>query len=245
MAGGTQISVFFATFAEKIVAMARSFARRAIAFSLFLTFLAVATKAQVWQFSVHTDPAVNWFYSDSHYVTNAGGQFGFRAGVEVTRSFVERVGFLLGASYDLRMANLLYADTALQVDTKYVGSVLMPCGSVLKTKAQYIYIPIGIKMRAIQIGYWSVTSAVGVSCDVLVSHRVKLGEEGIKKSLAIGFFTWGYPGYFFRVGAEYSLGGRSAIDMGVAYHGTFTAVAKPGIGNLYYHNLSFRIGFLF
>lgn len=120
MAGGTQINVFFATFAEKIGAMARSFARRVIAFSLFLTFLAGATKAQ--EFSVYTDPAVNWFYSDSHYVTNAGGQFGLRAGMEVTWGFVERVGLLSGISYDLRMAALRYADTTMTVDTKYMGT---------------------------------------------------------------------------------------------------------------------------
>lgn len=245
MAGRAKTIVFFATFAEKIVAMARSFARRVIAFSLFLTFLAAVTKAQVWQFSVHTDPAVNWFYSDSHYVTNAGGQFGLRAGMEVTWSFVERVGLLSGISYDLRMADLRYADTAMTVDTKYMGLVSMPRGSMLKTNVQYIYIPFGIKMKAIQIGYWSVTSAVGVSSDVLFSQRVKLGEEGFKESVANGFFSWGFLGYFLRVGAEYSLGGRSAIDMGVAYHGTFTAVAKTGVGNLYYHNLSFRVGFLF
>ena len=34
----------------------------------------------------------------------------------------------------------------------------MPRGSMLQAKAQYIYIPISIKMKAMQIGYWSVAS---------------------------------------------------------------------------------------
>lgn len=220
-----------------------------VRFTSFLTLLLVlqtySVHAQEWQFGVHVDPAVNWFFSDSHYVSNAGAQFGFRGGVEVSRNFIERVGILFGASYDLRMADLLYADTSLMVNPKYESPKMMARGSILSTRAQYFYVPFGVKMQAIEIGYWTITAAVGISCSVLFSQRIESKEMGLNRQASKDFFTWGYPGYFFRLGTEYSLGGRSSVDMGIAYHGTFTPVAKPGIGNLYYHNVSFRVGFLF
>lgn len=225
--------------------MVRSLARCVVVFSISFTLFASALRAQDWQFGVHVDPAISWFFSDTHYVTNAGAQVGLRSGVEVTWSALERVGVLFGASYDLRGGNLLYADTSLLVDTRYEGKKLLTKGSVMKTKAQYIYIPLGVKMRAIQIGYWTISAAAGLSCDILFSQRVECNAANLKVQAAKDFFSWGFPGYFFRVGAEYSLGGRSAVDMGIAYHGAFSAVAKPGIGKLYYHNLAFRIGFLF
>lgn len=225
--------------------MAKHFARYAVLLPLILLLRASEVRSQEWQFGIHVDPAVSWFFSDTRYVTNAGAQFGFRGGVEGTWNVIERVGILFGASYDLRMANLRYADTSLILQTKYEGPKLMAEGSVLETSAQYLYIPLGIKMKAIQIGYWTITSAAGLSCDILFSQRVECNGIDLKKQASKDFFTWGYPGYFFRVGTEYSLGGRSSVDLGIAYHGTFTAVAKPGIGKLYYHNLSFRLGFLF
>lgn len=225
--------------------MAKRLARYALLLPLLLVLRAPAVRAQEWQFGIHVDPAVSWFFSDTRYVTNTGAQFGFRGGVEVTWNVIERVGILFGASYDLRMASLLYADTTLTLNTKYEGQKRMAKGSVLETSAQYLYIPLGVKMQAVQIGYWTITGAVGLSCDILFSQRVESKDMNLKEQASKDFFTWGYPGYFFRVGTEYSLGGRSSVDLGIAYHGTFAAVAKPGIGKLYYHNLSFRLGFLF
>lgn len=228
--------------------MAKKFLTFIVVLFAFITFVDSTAKArsvEEWQFGIHVDPAVNWFFSDSPYLTNSGGQFGFRGGVEVTWNPMEVLGVLSGVSYDLRMADLKYADTAMLVHPKYGDPLLMTKGSVLETSAQYLYIPIGIKLRAVEIGYWGITGAVGISCDILLSQRVKSKNMGLQKSVAEDFFTWGYPGYFLRFGAEYSLGGRSAIDMGLAYHGVFSAVAKPGIGKLFYHNLSFRVGFIF
>ena len=227
------------------IAMAKSFARFVLVLSFFIALASCPGRAQQWQFSVQLDPAVNWFFSDSRYLTNAGGQFGFRAGVETSWFFIDRVGLLLGASYDLRKANLLYVDTSLNVTPVYSDPVLMAKGSVLKTSAQYIYIPVGLKMKAVRIGYWTVTSAVGLSMNFRLSHSIESRAMGINKTNAVDFFTWGFPGYFFRLGTEYSLGGRSAVDGGIAYHGTFSAVAKPGLGKLYYHNFTFHLGFIF
>lgn len=199
-----------------------------------------------WRFSIHIDPGFNWFYVDNARYKNSGVHFGFCAGAEVEYAIIEQVSLLSGLSYDLRYADVRYKTDECQLKMLYDEEPHdIPERTLVETQAQYLKLPVGIKMRAVQIGYFSITASVGVNGSLIVSQRAAAPSIGVEKAKSKDMFAPGYVGYFIRVGTEYSLGGRSAVEAGLGYYGTFTSVYRPGIGGLGYHNISFRLGFVF
>lgn len=199
-----------------------------------------------WRFSLHIDPGFNWFYVDNPRYANSGADFGFCAGTEAEWALVERVSLLFGLSYDLRFADVKYKENGFVLKMKYEEEPIpVPAGVIVETQAQYLKLPVGIKMRAVQIGYFTITAATGISGQFLLTQRAAAPSIKVEKAKTTGMFNWAFLGYFIRAGVEYSLGGRSAVEAGLGYYGTFTSVYEPGVGGLGYHNIAFRIGFVF
>jgi hypothetical protein len=126
----------------------------------------------------------------------------------------------------------------------------MPANQRVVYKIQYINVPIGLKFKSNQIGYITIFSDIGIDPKVLIGGKVDIdqpvnlnGESAMKELNRFNL------GYHIMAGIEYSLGGSTAVVLGLGFENNFLDVTKdnPGqtIDKVTQKILKFRIGINF
>ncbi len=210
--------------------------------------LALAFSAHAQQkvyFSIHADPQVTFFTLDNSRFENVGARVGVNAGMDFEYVFYGRYSLLTGASFDLRSANLKYKDSGYELKTKYEGAPSVPQGATLTTTAYQLQIPLAFKFRAIEIGYVTIVAVAGLTTNMTFAQEATVSALDLEGERLSGMWPFMNLGYLFRLGVEYSLGGASSIQMGLAFNGGITPSFKPGLGRALSHACLLRCGFLF
>jgi len=107
-------------------------------------------------------------------------------------------------------------------------------------KVEYITIPIFVKMRSREVGYFHYFARIGPSMnfkikDLSVSHGSISADGARRISFDLSIF----------VGAEYSLGGKTSIGSSLFYTNNITNSITNKNRNALFHQLGIRLGFLF
>lgn len=209
--------------------------------------LGISPKAhsQRVRMGVHIDPTIRWFTTDNQRFKNVGAQVGVNAGLAIEFYFAERYSFATGVSYDYSGATLRHNQEAYTIKTQYEGAYAVPAGSIIKSRAQFLNIPLGVKLRAVEIGYVTMFATVGLDSYIKLYEESSCDALGLRGERTKGMYNAGYLGYMIRLGIEYSLGGRSAIEAGLGFNGSFTPAYRAGIGRTMLYGTHLRLGFVF
>lgn len=214
-----------------------------ITLTLLLLIAFQSQGQQKINFSVFFDPSINWMQSDVKEITSDGSKLGFDAGLTVDKFFAERYAFCSGISINSIGGQLKYNKN---VDFKVHGqSLLVDSGSSIDYHLQYIKVPLGLKFKTTQIGYLTLYANLGL--DLLLNIKATgdssdgtLSSDDISSN--IHFFNMAY---FFGAGAEYSLGGSTALVFGLTYTNGFVNIANNSNANITTSSLALKLGILF
>ena len=107
-------------------------------------------------------------------------------------------------------------------------------------KVEYITIPIFVKMRSREVGYFHYFARIGPSMnfrikDLSTSQGNMSAGESRRVSFDLSIF----------IGAEYSLGGKTSIGSSLFYTNNITNSITNKNNNALFHQLGIRLGFLF
>jgi hypothetical protein len=198
-------------------------------------------------FGLFADPVVSWFSTDTKATQNSGARAGFNFGLTYNKYFANNYAFSTGIS--ILSASGRLSDTATII---YFNSFTksMPANQRVVYKIQYINVPIGLKFKSNQIGYITIFSDIGIDPKVLIGGKVDIdqpvnlnGESAMKELNRFNL------GYHIMAGIEYSLGGSTAVVLGLGFENNFLDVTKdnPGqtIDKVTQKILKFRIGINF
>lgn len=174
--------------------------------------------------SLWTDPLLSWFSSDTQESSSSGIRPGFNAGIGIDRYFRPNYAFSTGIFLTNCGGNMVYSDT-VRLSLKNSRAEVLPQDKVIY-RIKYLTIPVGIKLKTDQIGYISFYSNVGLDARFAISRKVNIPAldiegESITDELAMLNF-----GYHLHAGVEYSLGGSTALAIGLGYESSFFDVTR-------------------
>jgi hypothetical protein len=93
-------------------------------------------------------------------------------------------------------------------------------------KIQYIDIPLGLKLKTNQIGYIIFFSDLGMDPLVVIGGKADIPSLNIESENAVNELKQFNLGYHITAGVEYSLGGTTAIVIGLGFQNNFLDVTK-------------------
>ncbi len=215
-----------------------------ISIILFANIIAVCAQQRI-RFSVFANPCINWLSSDVKTIQSDGASFGFDAGLTMDKFFAENYAFSTGISISSLGGNLRYDNKTIFRTSS--GDTAVPAGTSVKYKLQYITIPFGLKFKTNQIGYFTYFAHLGFTLQANIkatgtSNDASQTLDNDNISEEIGFFNLGYH---IGAGAEYSIGGNTALIFGITYTNGFVDITKNPDDKITTSSFAFRLGVLF
>lgn len=211
---------------------------------LLVNITIVKAQNQKRSFSIFADPQISWLTSDTKQFKPDGSVGGFNIGFSADKYFAERYAISTGLSVNSLGGNLKYMRDGYVLSTRDDDYVI-DSGSTVKLKAQYLSLPIGLKFKTNEIGYFTFFAQVGVSGSIRLKGTATEETLQIDKETATKQFNLLFASYHIGAGAEYSLGGSSSIQVGIIYSNGIFEAYKAGYGKVSIGSLSLRIGIVF
>jgi opacity protein-like surface antigen len=216
-----------------------------LALLAMLASYSISGYSQKYRFTVFVDPQVSWLTSDTKKFEPNGSVMGYKIGFAGDKYFADRYALQFGLSLNEMGGNLRYDEPNYKLVTRD-SSYILPTGSNVKFKGQYINIPFGFKFKTIEIGYLSIYAQVGLTGHVKLKGFAWEESFNVDREVTtIDQADWAFASYGIGVGVEYSLGGPSAIQAGLHFSNGFTSAYKAGFGMVSIGSLSLRIGLAF
>jgi len=213
-----------------------------IAIIFAISVVKIAAQGNV-RFSVFANPSINWFVSNDNNVVYNDKSFGYDIGLTLDKFFAEKYAFSTGVSIGTQGGSMQYKSNPTFSTNN--GDVIFTPGTNVSYDLQYINVPVGLRLKSVEIGYFTIYAnlgftnsfnikATGSSSDLMK----RLDNSNVSKT--INFYNLGY---YIGAGTEYSLGGTTALIIGVNYNVGFLDITNNGSINS--KNIALRLGILF
>jgi len=226
------------------ISKSKSAAQKITLTFLLIIFPVISYAQQKISFGIHADPAVSWFSTDIKEVRNDGARPGFNFGLTFNKYFTSNYSFSTGISLMRAGGRLVSSDTTVMEFTNFKSTVLP--GNPVVYKIQYLVIPLGLKLQTNQIGYLTFFSDLGMDPKIVIGGKADIPSLDIKGEKAMNELEMFNLSYHITVGVEYSLGGTTAVVLGLNFENNFLDITKDN-GNqpadkVSHKILSFRLG---
>lgn len=216
--------------------------KKALLFLLLFDVTTAFAQADL-RLGVNLDPMVTWLSPKTNRIEKDGARPGFGGGLMVEYFFRDHYGLVTGINLGINGGNLLYDDTT--TFTTEDGSVRLPAGSSVAFNLSYLTIPIGLKMKTNEIGYFTYFAELGFKQHINVGSRATSTGSSLSKDLVSKEINLFNMSYYFGGGVEYNIGGQTSLLAGIFYNNGFVDVLSHGRHKAVANYLSFRIGILF
>jgi len=156
--------------------------------------------------------------SESKKVGNEGSIVGINGGLSIDKYFQKNYALHTGLTIGSQGGKLRYTDSiSFDVDGNLIK---LDKGSVVEYRLNYITVPLALKLKTNQIGYFSYYAQLGFTNQFNIKAKASSGnlleKDIIKKE--IRFYDLSYN---FGAGIEYELSKETAFTIGIIYHNGF------------------------
>lgn len=222
--------------------------RNSIIVSIIMVFVPLLTNAQEnIRLGIHADPVISWFSSDVSEIKNRGARPGFNFGLTLNKYFTKNYSFSTGLNIINAGGRLVSSDTLILDFTNFNSEVLP--GKPVVYKLQYLSVPIGLKLQTNEIGYISFFTDLGLDPKIVIGGKADIPSLDIKGEKANRELNMFNLSYHISAGIDYSLGGTTAMVMGLTFDNNFFDITQDRRGQLTdkisHKILSFRLGLIF
>lgn len=186
-----------------------------ILYIIILVQLLPSLNAQNFRLSFVANPQIGWMHPDKSTVSNEGAVLGLLTGIEADFFFAENYAFSTGLFLNQTGGRLAYSDT-ISLRTSESEVSIVP-GNTVKYGFQYLGIPLGLKLRTVEVGYSTFWLHAGLT--PMFNLKTRLTDElGLMdRAVSSKEATFINMNYFIRAGVDYSLGGNTALKAGLGY----------------------------
>jgi hypothetical protein len=197
-------------------------------------------------FGIHADPLAGWFTSDNEDVKNDGARPGLNFGLTFNKYFTQNYAFSTGVNLITSGGNLVCNDT---IEMMLNNPVTVLPGNRVTYTIKYLAIPLGLKLQSNQIGYITFFADLGLDPKFVLGGKVEIPSMSIEKENAANELNSINMGYHITGGIEYSLGGTTALVLGLSFDSNFIDITKENgtqpIDKILHKMLNFRLGINF
>ncbi len=213
---------------------------------IFLFFFTNTTFSQGLRLGFVASPQLSWMSSDINKVKTDGNRFGFDFGLNADVFFAKNYALATGLTINNTGGKLNYSDP---VSLKASDSVYnFAEGTTIDYKLQYIKLPVSIKLKTNQIGYFTYYGRFGLTPQILIGAKADVSSHDISDVNIIDEITFFNLAYNVGAGLEYAVGGSTAITFGVIYTKGFIDVTKNNNNandKAVINSVTFKLGVLF
>jgi len=190
---------------------------------LLITIPQRVSSQQSIQFGIHANPLFGWFNSNNSNVTGKGVHTGFNFGLTVNKYFHENYAFSTGLSL-ITAGGSISNSEAITLDLNNPIEVLP--GNRVTYKVKYLAIPVGIRLKSNEIGYFTIFTDLGFDPKITLGGKAEIPSQHIYKENANHLLKSISMGYHIIGGIEYSLGGTTSVVLGLNLDNNFTDIIK-------------------
>ncbi|NNE29761.1 MAG: outer membrane beta-barrel protein [Saprospiraceae bacterium] len=186
-----------------------------------------------FRFGFQVSPSFGWMSTNSPDITGNGTNLGLKLGLIGEKYFRENYAFTFGLGFGFNEGGTLkyngegevWPEVEVPADFRTIIT-----GTNLKNSLQYIEIPVGLKLRTQEFGYFRffadipvITLGILTQAKGDISGPYENPPEGLDIRKGINFLTysWGVGG-----GTEYTIGDNIALLAGIQFQTSFLDVTK-------------------
>lgn len=213
-------------------------------FFLLLFLPSLNIFSQDLRFGVFVEPQVDWFQVERRTASSDGVLMGINGGLVVNKYFAKNYAFATGLSIGTQGGKLLFSDTTTLITYENEPVTINGQGTV-NYRLQYITIPMGLKLKSNQIGYFSFNVVLGFSGQININAKSVNSTiqelDNVPLDKEINLFNMGY---YFGAGVDYSITEDTSLTLGFVYHNGFINLMtdKPKVHS---RALALRVGVIF
>jgi hypothetical protein len=122
---------------------------------------------------------------------------------------------------------------------------MIPAGSTVAYNLSYLTIPVGLKLKTNEIGYFTYFAELGFAQEINIGSRANSSGSDLNKTNVPKETNLLNMSYFFGGGVEYNIGGSTSLVAGIFYNNGFVDVLSNNHHKAVLSYLSFRAGVLF
>ena len=210
---------------------------------LLFIILPFAVNSQNLRFGVSFDPQLSWLKPDVKNITKEKSKLGLNAGLIMNYYFAENYAFSTGISINYSGGNIAYKDS---VAFEFRNSTdNFPDGATVLYKLEYLNIPLEIRLKTNEIGYFVYYTHLGVTSHIGLNASIDIVEENIENAVVLNEINTFNLSYHIGAGLEYSLGGNTALILGFIYNNGFIDVTKKENDKVILSSMALKIGIMF
>ncbi len=217
-------------------------------------FIAVGstTKAQNFRFGINGEVMLSWLVSDDDNVESKGMAPGFSYGLWAEYFFANNYGFTSGLRISHMGGFITYNNDGFYIRLKEDTAIGLP-GTGLRYSLQYVEIPVALKFKTNEIGYFTYFGQFGFVPGILWRAKARTdnipGFEEYKRIYDMNFFN---ASLLVGLGLEYNLAGNTSLLVRFSYVGGFTDITRhkrllqdKDNANVRINSVRLAVGFLF
>ncbi|MCB0401586.1 MAG: PorT family protein [Flavobacteriales bacterium] len=180
-----------------------------------------------FRFGLHFSPNLSWFKTNTSGYSSDGSTMGFSFGLSfeyfLSKNYLVSTGF-----------NLLNAKGALKYKDVYKkGAISYSADVVSDYKPQYLQIPLQLKLRTNEIGYFTYYGTFGFNMDFSFKSKAEYAytfqdialpytsQETISSNDASADLNWINLALVIGAGVEYNISGNTSAFFGVTFNNGF------------------------
>jgi len=210
--------------------------KRIIPILLLISVISITAAGQAdrpFRFGLHISPLIGWLKTDVAEYDSDGPTINLNYGFSTEFMIASNYTFATGLDIITNGGKLRYPH-AMQINE--TDSFPQPGTLLRKYRTQYLQVPITIRMRTNEIGYFTFYGQFGFTTGFNIKSTAddefdfsvsstggKINTENVDVKDDISFFR---AGMLIGAGLEYSLGGSTALTAGVTFNNGFTDILK-------------------
>ncbi len=198
---------------------------------IFFTVQAIYAQGDI-RFGFQMSPAVSWLNTDNNKINSSGPNIGLKLGLQGEYYFRDNYAITSGIGFHFNAGGTLlhqYGGVYWTRTDLPTGLDTMSNDVKLKYSVQYVEVPIGLKMRTKEFGFFryfldpAITIGFKTQARGTITDSGKIGDEDEKYDIRQEVnglnLCWGLTG-----GAEYNIGENSTLVFGAGFQIGFTDV---------------------
>jgi hypothetical protein len=192
----------------------------------------------------HFDPVVTWFSTRTPEIDKDGSKLGFNGGLIVEDYFTKNYAFVTGLSFTSLGGNLLYHEE----ESLTIGNgshVTLPAGTTVAYTINYLTIPVALKLKSNEIGYFTYYAQLGFSPQINIGSKATTTGSLLTKDNVSQEINLFHLSFLFGGGIEYNIGGQTSLIAGIFFNNGFTDVLSNSDHKSALNFLTIRIGVMF